>query len=166
VSESASGIVESVERLFPGVERTTLQQIIENRFKPTNIYRLLASEKERAEIHGTINIGGVEFEQAEREGKECEYRMSIFFKAWAVYSGILIKLAPQGLHGDLATALCIYTMNLYELLEKYTWDRVKSYHFQFHRKRVASGKNIYKPREWQLLDSELVASRCFAHPIV
>ena len=148
VSESASGIVESIERLFPGVERTTLQQIIENRFKPTNIYRLLASEKERAETHRTINIGGVEFEQAEREGKESEYRMSIFLKAWAVYSGILIKLAPQGLQGDLATALCIYTMNLYELLEKYTWDGVKSYHFQFHRKRVASGKNIYEPREW------------------
>jgi len=82
---------------------------------------LLASEKERGETHRTINIGGVEFEQAEIEGKEIEYRMSIVFKAWAVYSGILIKLAPQGLQGDLATALCIYTMNLYELLEKYTW---------------------------------------------
>ncbi|KAG0638324.1 hypothetical protein HOY80DRAFT_1048153 [Tuber brumale] len=164
-SESASGIIESVETIFPGVERTTLQQIIENRFKPTNIYRLLASEKERAETHWTINIGGVEFEQAEREEKESEYRMSIFFKAWAVYSGILIKLAPHGLQGDLATALCIYTMNLYELLEKYTWDRVKSYHFQFHRKRVASGKSIYEPREWRQLDSELVASKCFAHPV-
>ena len=54
--KSASGIVDSVETLFPGVERSTLVQIIENRFKPTNIYRLLASEKERAETHRTINI--------------------------------------------------------------------------------------------------------------
>ena len=162
--ESAGGIVDSVETLFPGVERSTLVQIIENRFKPTNIYRLLASEKERAETHRTINIGGIEFEQAERDGKESEYRMSGFFKAWAAYCGILIKLAPYTLQGELATALCIYTMNLYDLLEKYTWDGVKAYHFQFHRKRVASGKDIYNPAEWRQLDSQLIASKCFAFP--
>jgi len=164
-SESASGIIESVETMFLGVERATLLQIIENRFKPTNIYCLLVREKERAETHQTSNIGGVEFEQSEREGKESQYRMTIFFKAWAVYSGILIKLAPNGPQGELATALCIYTMNLYELLEKYTWDGVKSYHFQFHRKRVVSGKRIYEPRDWRQLDSELVASKCFAHTV-
>ena len=73
ISESASGMVESVETLFPGVERGTLVQIIENRFKPTNIDRLLATEKERAESQRVISIGGVEFEQAERDGKESEY---------------------------------------------------------------------------------------------
>ena len=165
ISESASGMMDSVETMLPGVERATLIQIIENRFKPTNIYRPLASEKERAETQRTINIGGVEFEQAEREGKESEYRMTSFFKAWAVYTGILIKLAPHGLQGELATGLCIYTMNLYELLEKYTREGVKSYYFQFHRKRVASGRGIYQPTEWRQLDSKLVASKCFAYPI-
>lgn len=57
-------------------------------------------------------------------------------------------------------------MNLYDLLEKYTWEGVKAYHFQFHRKRVASGKNIYLPSEWHQLDSELIASKCFAYPLV
>ena len=90
--------------------------------------------------------------------------MSGFFKAWAAYSGILVKLAPQALQGELATALFIYTMNLYDFLEKYTWDRVKTYHFQFHRKRVASAKGIYYPSEWRHIDSELITSRCFAHP--
>ncbi|PUU76045.1 hypothetical protein B9Z19DRAFT_1130364 [Tuber borchii] len=164
--ESAPGIGASVEALFPGVERSTLTQIIENRFKSTNIYCLLASEKERAEIQRTITIGGVEFEQAERDGKESEYRMSALFKAWAAYSGILLKLAPYSLKGDLATAMFIYTMNLYDLLEKYTWDGVKAYHFQFHRKRVTSGNSIYLPSEFQQLDSELIASKCFAHPII
>ena len=112
-----------------------------------NIYRLLGMEKEHAETHQTINIGGVELEQAQCKGKESEYRMSIFFKTWATYSEILIKLALGGLQGELATDLCIYTANLYDLLEKYTWDGVKSYHFQFHRKRVASGKNIYEPQD-------------------
>ena len=162
---STSGIVDSVETLFPGVERSTLVQIIENRFKPTNIYRLLATEKERAETHRTINIGGVEFEQMERDGKESEYR-SGFFKAWAAYFGILIQLAPHGLQGELASALCIYTMNLYNLLQKYTWDGVKAYHFQFHRKRVARGKHIYHPAEWRQLDSQLIASKCFAYPVL
>lgn len=162
--ESASKIINSVQTMFPGVERATLLQIIENQFKPMNIYHLLASEKKRAEAYRTINIGVVEFEQAEREGKESEYRMTIFFKAWAAYSGILIKLAPYGLQGELAITLCIYTMNLYNLLEKYTWDGVKSYHFQFPRKRVASRKNIYEPKDWHQLDSELVASQCFAYP--
>ena len=56
--------MDSVEPMFPGVEQGMLIQFIESWFKPTNIYRLLASEKERAESHRTINIGGVEFEQA------------------------------------------------------------------------------------------------------
>ena len=55
-------------------------------------------------------------------------------------------------------------MNLYDLLEKYTWDGVKGYYFQYHRKRVASGKGIYQPLDWCHLDSELVASKCFAYP--
>ena len=90
--------------------------------------------------------------------------MSSFFKVWAAYCGIIVKLAPHAVQGDLATALSIYTMNLYDLLEKYTWEGVKAYHFQFHRKRVASGKSIYQPTEWRQLDSELVASKCFAYP--
>ena len=130
--ESTSAITNSVEVLFLGVERSTLTQIAENRFKPTNIYRLLASEKDRAESQKTTSIRGVEFEQAEHDGKESEYRMSSFFKAWAAYSGILVKLAPYGLQGELATALFIYTMNLYDLLEKCTWEGVKGNHFQFH----------------------------------
>ena len=122
-------------------------QIIENRFKPTNIYRLLASENGRAEEQRTICIGGIEFEQAEKDGKESEFRMGRFFKAWATYCGILVKLAPHSLQGDLATALSIYTMNIYDLLAKYAWEGVKAYHFQFHRKRVASGKSIYHALE-------------------
>ena len=78
-----------------------------NRFKPTNIYRRLASEKERVEEQHTIYIGGIEFEQAEEDGKEREYRMGSFFKVWAAYCGILVKLAPYSLQEDLATALSI-----------------------------------------------------------
>ena len=92
--------------------------------------------------------------------------MSSFFKAWAAYSGILVELAPEALQSELATSLFIYTMSLYDLLEKYTWDGVKGYHFQFHRKRVAGGKSIYLPQEWRQLDSELIASKGFVHPII
>ena len=60
--ESANVGAESIESLFPGVEHSTLTQIIENGFIPTNIYRLLASEKERVETQTTIMMGGVEFE--------------------------------------------------------------------------------------------------------
>jgi len=162
--ENGSGIPESLKLLFPGVECSTLVQIIENRFKPTNIYWLLATEKERAESQRTINIGGVEFEQKERDGKESEFKLSGFFKAWAACSGILAKLPPQALQGELATALFIYTMNLYDLLEKYTWDGVKAYHFHFHCKRVTGGNSIYYPNDWRKIDSELIALKCFAHP--
>ena len=117
VIESANAGVESTESRFPGVERSNLTQIIANWFKPTNIYTLLASEKERAETQRSIMIEGVEFEQAEQNGKENDYRMSNFFKAWVAYSGILVKLALHGLQGDLATALFINTMNLYDLLK-------------------------------------------------
>jgi len=77
-----------------------------------------------------------------------------------------VKLGPHGLQGDLATALVIYTMNLYDLLERYTCEGVKAYHFQYHRNRVASGTTIYLPSEWRQIDSELIASKCFAHPII
>ena len=161
---SASATMESVELLFPGVDRSTLTQIIENRFKPTNIYRLLASEKDRAESQRVISIGGVSFEQGEREGKESEYRVGPFFKAWVAYCGILTKLAPGSLQADLACSLFIYTMNLHDLLEKYSWQGVKGYHFQFHRKRIASGKEIYFPDDWRKLDLELIATKCFLFP--
>ena len=92
--------------------------------------------------------------------------MSRFFKAWAAYSGILVKLAPQALQGELATSLFIYTMNLYDLLEKYTWDGVKAYDFQFHCKQVAGGNSVYYPNDWWQIDSEFIASKCFAHPYI
>jgi len=77
--ESTSTKADSVEILFPGVERGTLTQIMESQFKPTNICRLLASEKDRAELQHTISIGGVEFEQAERDGKESCNRYRLLF---------------------------------------------------------------------------------------
>ena len=163
-SKSASGIADSVEVLFPGVKCSTLVQIIENRFTQMNIYRLLASEMEPAEEQRTICIGGIKFEQVEKDGKESEYRMGSFFKAGAAYCGILVRLARYSLQGDLATALSIYMLNIYALLEIYAWEGVKAYHFQFHRNRVASGKSIYHTLEWRTLDSELIASKCFAHP--
>ena len=139
-------------------------QIIENRFKRTNIYRLLASEKDSAESQRVISIGGLSFEQGEREGKEGEYRMGPFFKAWAAYCGILTKLPPTGLQGDLACALYIYTMNLHDLLERYTWEGVQSCHFQFHRKRIASGKEVFYPENWRKIDAELIASKYLLFP--
>jgi len=53
------------------------------------------------------------------------------FKLRAAYSWILVKLDPQAQQDGLATTLFIYVMNLYALLEKYTWDSVKGYYFQF-----------------------------------
>ena len=76
IGESVSGTGELVEILFLGVVQGTLVQIIKNRFKPTNIYRLPGTEKERVESLRVISIGGVEFEQAERDGKESQYRMT------------------------------------------------------------------------------------------
>jgi len=59
-----------------------------------------------------VSIWGIEFEQAECDGKESEYRMSSCFKGWAAYCRILVKLSAQPLQGDLATGLSIYTMNV------------------------------------------------------
>jgi len=94
IRQNTSGIPKLVELLFPGMERSTLVQIIENPYKLTNIYRRLATESEREESQRTLNIGGGEFEQPERDGMESEYKRSGFFKAWAAYSRILVKRAP------------------------------------------------------------------------
>jgi len=92
--------------------------------------------------------------------------MSSFFKAWAAHSGTLVNLAPEAVQGQLPTLLFIYTISLSNLLEKYTWDDVKGYHFQFHRKPVACGKSIYLPLEFRHLDRELIASKSFTHPLI
>ena len=57
-------------------------------------------------------------------------------------------------------------MTLYDLLKKYTWERVRSYRFQFHRKRVASRKSIYLSQNSRQINDELIASKCFAYPIL
>ena len=111
-----------------------------------------------------MSIGGVSVEQGEREGKESKYRIGPFFKAWAAYCGILTKLAPQALQGDLACWLYIHTMNLLDLFARYAWEGVKAYHFQFHRKRIASGNEVYYPDDWRRIDAELIASKCFLYP--
>ena len=90
--------------------------------------------------------------------------MTSFIKVWVAYCGIIVKLAPLGLQGDLATALSIYTINLYDLLEKYAWEGVKAYHYQFPRRGVARGNGIYHRGEWRQIDSELIASKCFTYP--
>ena len=92
--------------------------------------------------------------------------MCNFFKAQAAYPGIPTKLAPYALQGELGISLLIYSMTLCDLLEKYTWEGVRSYHFQFHRKRVASRKSIYLSQDWRQIDSELIASKCIAYPIL
>jgi len=84
--------------------------------------------------------------------------MPSFLKALSAYSRMLIKLAPNALQGELAAGLAKYNMDLYDLLERYTWEGVRSYHLQFHRKRVAAGKNIYQRIKSRQLDSELLAS--------
>ena len=104
-------------------------------------------------------------EQAKKNGNKSEYRMSSVFKAWVAYCGILVKLTPHCLQGDLATALSIYRMNIYHLLERYAWEGITAYHFQLDRRGVASGKSIYHGLEWRTLDSDLIASKCFAHPV-
>jgi len=55
-SESSSMIAASVEELFLGVKCGTRVQIIETRFKRTNIYQVLSSQKAEAEREQTISI--------------------------------------------------------------------------------------------------------------
>jgi len=59
-----------------------------------------------------ISFEGIEFEEAKRDESQSEYRMGDLFKAWAAYSGILVKLAGSLLQGELAISLSIYAINL------------------------------------------------------
>jgi len=144
-SGSASAISKSVEMLFPGVERSTLTQIIENRFQPTNSYRLLGTEKKRAESPQIINIEGVEFEQTERDGKENNYRMMSIFKAWAVYTGIMVMLAPFALQGELATAMAIYTMKSLRFAGKIHLGRCQSISFPISSQESSKREEYIQP---------------------
>ena len=52
--------------------------------------------------------------------------MSGVLEAWAAYCRILIMLTPYGIQGELGTAVAIYTMNHYDLLEMYSWVGVRA----------------------------------------
>ena len=155
-----------------GVCRTTIARSrsidthTDNRksFQPNQHLPPFSFGKDRAESQQVISIGGESFEQGEREGTESEYRVGPFFKAWVASCGILTKLAAGSLQADFTCSLFIYTMTLHDLSKKLSWQGVKGYHFQFHRKRIASGKEIYFPDDCRKLDQEPIATKCFLFP--
>jgi len=116
---------------FLAIAQNPLVQIIKEQFRATNIYWLPANQVEHGETKRKINITGIEYVQTQTDGKENEYLMSSLFKAWAAYSGILMKLAPHGLPRELALLPFIYMINIYHSLEKHSGEGVKSYDFHY-----------------------------------
>ena len=65
----------------------------------------------------------------------------------------LLHFCPDGIERELGHALHLYTDLLHTINRSHTIESLRTFHFTFHRKRMALG--LYDPAEWRDRDSEL-----------
>jgi hypothetical protein len=93
-----------------------------------NLYRLLSTEREQSDSRGvpSLNLDNMRVEQ-QRVWKEHDYwNEGSFWRACELYKAVFVATAPASLQSELATALAIYTANLWGLRSDYTWAGMKA----------------------------------------
>jgi hypothetical protein len=163
-SSETDSLPEPLRHLFAntGIDAKTILDIAHNRFKALNLYRLLSTEREQSDSRGvaSLNLDSMRVEQ-QRVWKEHDYRNEAsFWRAWELYKAVFVATAPASLQSELATALAIYTANLWGLRSDYTWAGMKAYHFSFHRDMIASNAGRFDPLTWRTLDGNRVFATC------
>jgi hypothetical protein len=163
-SSETDSLPEPLRHLFAntGIDAKTILDIAHNRFKALNLYRLLSTEREQSDSRGvaSLNLDSMRVEQ-QRVWKEHDYRNEAsFWRAWELYKAVFLATAPASLQSELATALAIYTANLWGLRSDYTWAGMKAYHFSFHRDMIASNAGRFDPSTWRTLDGNRVFATC------
>jgi hypothetical protein len=163
-SSETDSLPEPLRNLFAntGVDAKTILDIAHNKFKALNLYRLLSTEREQSDSRGvaSLNLDNMRVEQ-QRVWKEHDYRNEAsFWRAWELYKAVFVATAPASLQSELATALAIYTANLWGLRSDYTWAGMKAYHFSFHRDMIASNAGRFDPSTWRTLDGNRVFATC------
>jgi hypothetical protein len=163
-SSETDSLPEPLRHLFAntGVDAKTILDIAHNKFKALNLYRLLSTEREQSDSRGvaSLNLDSMRVEQ-QRVWKEHDYRNEAsFWRAWELYKAVFVATAPASLQSELATALAIYTANLWGLRSDYTWAGMKAYHFSFHQDMIASNAGRFDPSTWRTLDGNRVFATC------
>lgn len=133
-----------------------IRDIKKNKFKPENIMKLSTSARRTREAAKSLKIGtkGLEIEATEEDCTTADAKGSIpLLRAFHVYTQILVFLAAPGNKLQLQFGLGKYAEHLMMLLEMYTWDSVRAYHFDFHQARILEG--IDDAQAWKTPDHEL-----------
>ena len=126
---------------YPKVHPRDFQKILENKFRPYNIVRLVREH----------------LPAPDEKDEDCSVTdtksMLHLVRTFLIYCQIIIELSREEVRLPLQAALATYQDRLCEYSLHFTFEPIRSYHFQFHERRIASG--IDDPLGWRVPDSEL-----------
>ena len=146
--------VASLQIRFPTVDPIYFKEILENRFRPENLIKLSSSFIQPPRQQDSITCGSITIPTSVREGDASEYRgLASITQPLGIYIQALLHFCPDGIERELGHALHLYTDLLHTINRSHTLESLKTFHFTFHRKRIALG--LYDPAGWRDRDGDL-----------
>ena len=150
-----SPAVSSLQIRFPTVDATYFKEILENRFRPENLIKLSSTFMQTTRRQESITLGTLTMVPVrKKDGEAAEYKgLAAIVQPLGIYFQALLHFCPDGIERELGHALHLYSDLLCMLNRSHTLESLKTFHFTFHRKRIALG--IYDPAGWRNRDSDL-----------
>ena len=145
----------SLQIRFPTVDPAHFKEILENRFRPENLIKLSSTFMQTTRRQESITLGSPTMIPARDKDAEAEeYKeLAAIMQPSGIHFQAPPHFCPDGIERELGHALHLYTDLLYTLNRSYTLESLKTFHFTFHRKRIALG--VYDPTRWRDRDSDL-----------
>ena len=146
--------VTSLQIRFPTVDPIYFKEILENRFRPENLIKLSSTFMQPPRRQESITLGSFTIPTSERDGDASEYRgLASITQPLGIYIQALLHFCPDSVERELGHALHLYTDLLHTINRSHTLESLKTFHFAFHRKRMAL--RLYDPTGWRDRDSDL-----------
>ena len=127
---------------YPMISPAQFEKILKNQFRPYNIVKLIRE-------HLPLSKEDDNDDAAPADTKS----MTHLIRCLLVYCQVLIELTLDSIKLPLQAALATYQDHLLDYSQYYIFESVRSYHFQFHERRIAT--MIDDPRAWATPDSDL-----------
>ena len=133
------------------------KDILENRFRPENLVKLSSTFAQGPRRQESISLGPFTIPTSEQDGHASEYRgITAIVQPLGIYFQALLHFCPDGIERELGRAFHLYMDLLFTVNRTHTIESLRTFHFTFHRKRMALG--LYDPTGWKDRDTELQQS--------
>ena len=149
-----SPAIASLQTRFPTVNPIHFKDILENRFRPKNLIKLSSTFVQGPRRRETISLGPFTIPTSEQDGEASEYRgLTTIAQPLGINFQTLPHFCPDGIERELGHALHLYTDLLHTINQSHAIESLRTFHFTFHRKRMALG--LYDLAGWRDCESEL-----------